>query len=100
MKIGAGPRRKSYRRMIGRQDPIGLRFRDVLPELVEQGFETLLERVMTSGEPFRGTEVAVRWDENGDGLLEEHFVDFVYQPVRDAATVGDLDDALVDPAAG
>jgi PAS domain S-box-containing protein len=75
---------ESYRRTIGGRDPIGLPFREVLPELAEQGFADLLDRVVASGEPVRGEGVSAAWDGDGDGIPEERVVDFAYQPVLDA----------------
>lgn len=73
----------SYLQLIGLREVLGQRVCDVLPELVEQGFLELLDRVYTSGEPFVGREVAVRLERVRGEPQEERIVDFVYQPITD-----------------
>ena len=53
-----------------------------MPEMVDQGFIGLLDGVYRTGEPFIGREVKVHLDLLGDGVLQEAFVTFVYQPMR------------------
>ena len=72
-----------YRRIVGGRDLIGLPFREALPELHEQGFTALLDRAFATGEPVTGKGVEAAWDDDGDGEVEPHFVDFTYQPVTD-----------------
>jgi signal transduction histidine kinase len=73
-----------YRALIGGRDVIGLPLAEALPEVEAQGFTALLDRVRSSGEPFVANEALVRLDRRGDGVLEDIYVDFVYQPLRDA----------------
>jgi PAS domain S-box-containing protein len=72
-----------YRELIGRQDIIGKPVRDVLPEVVEQGFVTLLEQVYRTGEPYIGKEIQVRLHRGDNGAERTVLLDFVYQPIRD-----------------
>ena len=74
-----------YHRVVGRREVMGRAFAEVLPELVKQGFAALLDQVYATGEPLSGTAVRADWDEDGDGRMETHLVDYVYQPLRDAA---------------
>jgi PAS domain S-box-containing protein len=71
----------AYRAFIGGREVIGLPIREALPELDGQGFFELLDRVYRSGEPVSVTNVPARWDSDGDGLLEYHRIDFMYQPL-------------------
>ena len=72
-----------FQRLVGKDRPlVGLPARVGMPEMVEQGFIGLLDRVYQTGEPFIGREAAVRLDLVGDGVLQEAFVTFVYQPMR------------------
>jgi PAS domain S-box-containing protein len=73
-----------YRVLVGGRDLEGLPVRQALPELEGQGFYELLDRVYQSGEPFVANEMLVRLDRDGDGVLEDLWVDFVYQPLTDA----------------
>ncbi|MXQ10800.1 PAS domain-containing protein [Microvirga makkahensis] len=71
----------AYRQVVGRSDLVGKPVREALPEVVEQGFTHLLDRVYRTGEPFigRGVRVILKQDSGEDS--EEHFLDFVYQPI-------------------
>ncbi|CAN5627924.1 hypothetical protein BH23PSE1_BH23PSE1_04490 [soil metagenome] len=73
----------SYRRLIGKREVVGLPVREGLPEVVEQGFIGLLDDVLRSGVAYRGIEMPVRLQRVAGGPLEDVFVDFVYQPIRD-----------------
>ena len=75
---------ESYQQLIGRRELVGKPVREALPELAGQGFFELLDQVFRSGQPFVGHAVPVRVQRDGSGVLEERFVDFVYQPIRDA----------------
>ena len=74
----------AYRRIVGGRPLIGLPFREALPELAAQGFTALLDRAYTTGEPVTATGTRADWDDDGDGQVETHYVDFTYQPLRDA----------------
>jgi signal transduction histidine kinase/ActR/RegA family two-component response regulator len=74
---------QSYMQLIGHRQIVGKRAREALPEIVGQGFLELLDRVYTTGEPFVGHALPVRLQREPEGPLEERYVDFVYQPIRD-----------------
>jgi len=85
-----------YLQLVGRRDAtelIGKPVQEALPELEGQGFFELLDNVYRTGEPFIGNEVPIKLDRAGDGTLDEIFVNFVYQPSRDAH--GEIDGILV-----
>jgi len=71
----------AYRAFIGGRDIVGLPIREALPELDGQGFFELLDKVYTTGQPVSLEDVPARWDSDGDGLLEYHRIDFMYQPL-------------------
>ncbi|WP_133478775.1 PAS domain-containing protein [Cognatilysobacter segetis] len=83
---------EAYEALVGKRGFVGQRLRDVLPEVVEQGFIDLLDRVRTTGEAYAGRDVAVALDD-GNGGRVTRYVDFVYQPVRD--TSGRIDTVFV-----
>ena len=74
----------AYCRLVGRYDVVGKSVREALPEVVEQGFIGLLDRVYSSGEPFLGRGIHVSLQRNAEGPREEAHVDFVYQPILGA----------------
>ena len=75
----------SYLQLIGHRQIVGKTAREALPEVAGQGFFELLDRVYTTGEPFVGYALPLRVQHEPDGPLVERFVDFVYQPIRDAS---------------
>ena len=75
------------------EDVIGQRLLDVLPELRGQGFERLLDGVMTSGAPYEGREVPARLARRDDGTFGTIYFNFVYTPLRN--TAGDVDGVMV-----
>ncbi|MGE4241054.1 MAG: PAS domain-containing protein [Ramlibacter sp.] len=74
---------EAYLRLVGRPDVVGQAVRQALPEVVEQGFIELLDRVYRTGEPYVGASIKVTLQAPGAPKPQEHILDFVYQPVRD-----------------
>ncbi|SNS86940.1 PAS domain S-box-containing protein [Noviherbaspirillum humi] len=72
----------AYLQLVGRRELIGREVRDALPEVVGQGFVELLDKVYATGEPFVGRGIPVKLQRQEGDVLEERFVDFVYQPIR------------------
>jgi PAS domain S-box-containing protein len=77
----ANPR---YLELVGERELIGKPARAAFPELADQDFFELLDRVYDSGEPFVGRGIRVLLRRGVDGVQTELFVDFVYQPLREA----------------
>ncbi|PZR33462.1 sensor histidine kinase [Caulobacter segnis] len=71
----------AYSQLIGDREVTGLPLRDALPEVAEQGFIDLLDRVLTSREAFVGRRVKVALHREDGAPLEERYLDFVYQPI-------------------
>jgi PAS domain S-box-containing protein len=74
----------AYLQLVGHRELIGKTVREALPDLEGQGFFELLDDVHRTGEPFVGRGVPVRVQREPGGLLEERFVDFIYQPIKNA----------------
>jgi PAS domain S-box-containing protein len=95
-----GPRHRfdlandAYLELIGERDILGKDIVEALPEVVDQGFVALLDRVYASGEPYRanGTEVALL--RKAGEPPEIRLLDFVYQPIKDAE--GKVTDIFVE----
>lgn len=66
------------------RDIIGKPVIEAVAEVAEQGFIALLDRVYATGNPFFGTEVPVQLNRHGNGELEAIYLNFVYQPYKDA----------------
>jgi PAS domain S-box-containing protein len=74
----------AYQQLVGRRDLIGKAAARAIPEAEAQGFIALLDRVYSTGEAFvgRNTPIVLVGEQ---GEEEERFLDFVYQPIHDAA---------------
>ncbi|WP_298721139.1 HWE histidine kinase domain-containing protein [uncultured Ferrovibrio sp.] len=66
---------------IGYRDVIGLPIREALPEIIDQGHVSLLETVMTTGQPFVGQGMRIALQRKPDEPPEERYFDLVYQPI-------------------
>ena len=75
----------AYKQLIGHRDVVGLTVREAIPELEGQGFFGLLDEAFASGKPFIGKNVKVVLRRTPGGAPETRFLDFVYQPIRDAS---------------
>jgi PAS domain S-box-containing protein len=73
----------AYRRLIGNREVIGRRVYDALPEVRDQGFIQILDRVFRTNEPFVGRELEIMLARSRGGPLETRYVDFIYQPIAD-----------------
>ena len=71
---------------------LGRKVKDALPEVVEQGFIKLLDDVYQTGKPYIGRETEITFV-NTEGDQETKYLNFVYQPSRDAD--GRVDGILV-----
>jgi PAS domain S-box-containing protein len=76
---------QAYRRLFGDRDFVGRNVREVLPELEGQGFFERLDQVYTTGERFVAHHLPIRFQRSPGAALEERFLDFIYEPVRDEA---------------
>ncbi len=85
-----------YRRLVADRDILGRSVGEALPETIPQGFVALLDQVFRTGEPFTATGARVDLLSNETGQLEERFLDFVYQPIRDGK--GDVTGIFVEGA--
>ena len=72
-----------YDELSGNRPLIGRTVREAFPELERQGIYPLLDRVYQTGEPFVGKEVPLQL--HRDGEEQDAWLDFTYQPLRDAA---------------
>jgi signal transduction histidine kinase len=75
---------KAYYQLVGHRRIEGRPVPEALPEMRQQGFVDLLQRVYTTGVPFVGRAMPVEVQPEPDGPRVVRFVDFVYQPLLDA----------------
>ena len=73
-----------YLQYVGKQNVVGKTIKEVLPEVVEQGFVSVLDHVYETGETYSDKEVLVKIDSKNTGELVDFYINFVYQAYRDA----------------
>ncbi|CAM4060030.1 PAS domain S-box protein [Gillisia limnaea] len=71
-----------YLQFIGKKNVIGKTVIEVLPEVIEQGFVSILDNVYRTGETYIGTETLVKVDKEENGKLADLYMNFVYQAYR------------------
>ena len=74
----------AYLRFIGRDDIVGRTVVEAIPEAVSQGYIERLDHVYRTGETYAANGATLTL-KNPDGRMDERYVDFVYQPITDAA---------------
>lgn len=84
---------EEYRQLVGFRDVVGKTAAEALPEVVDQGFISLLDGVLKTGEPFMAKDIPIMLQRATDAPLSQAYVDFVYQPLR--GVVGEVDGILV-----
>ncbi len=60
----------------------GRTYRDVFPELASQGFIAILDHVYRSGLPYHANDQLVTFDRHSNGVMEDAYFTFTYQPLR------------------
>lgn len=74
----------SHKRLFGDRDAVGKTMREAFPDLAGQGFYELLDRVYATGERYVAHAAPARFEPH-EGPTQERFLDFIYEPVTDAA---------------
>ncbi len=69
-----------YQTLMQDRDLIGRPFREVVPEL-QQVIWDAFDSVLTTGRPFVFTDFHVPYDQNHDGIIEDHWFNAVYHPL-------------------
>ncbi|HYC69064.1 HWE histidine kinase domain-containing protein [Brevundimonas sp.] len=75
----------AYAQLIGHREITGKPIRDALPEVVGQGYYEFLDTVYSTGEPHEGRASRVQLQRAPGAPLEGVYLNFVYQPIRDAS---------------
>ena len=75
----------SYTKLIGGRDVIGQTVAQALPEVVEQGFIEILDKVYANGHVHAAEGARVMLENEPGRPAKETFLDFSYNPIRDGA---------------
>ncbi|MGJ7506030.1 hybrid sensor histidine kinase/response regulator [Variovorax sp. GT1P44] len=74
----------AYLALVGGRPVLGRTVAEALPEAVEQGYVELLDQVFATGEAFVANGARFETRQTSDHPAVDRFVDFVYQPLKDA----------------
>ncbi len=74
----------AYAQLIGHRDITGRTVREALPEVIDQGFVAVLDDVFATGETHEGRSSLIQLQRTPGAPLEDVYLNFVYQPIRDA----------------
>jgi len=75
---------QAYNALVGENRRVlGKPLLEAIPELAGSPFTGILQGVMDSGEAYHGRNVRVPLRRSEDGSIEERWVDFVYEPLRE-----------------
>ncbi|PKQ45002.1 PAS domain S-box protein [Confluentibacter flavum] len=69
-----------YLKLIGKKDIIGKFVKDVLPEVEEQGFIEMLDKVYQTGKPFSANEMLVKLDIDNNEKPVDRYLNFLFRP--------------------
>jgi signal transduction histidine kinase/PAS domain-containing protein len=72
---------EAYYQLVGHRDILGKPLLVAIPEIRDQGFDTILRRVLETGEPWVGRETPVLLQRTPDAPLETRYLDMVFQPL-------------------
>lgn len=73
-----------YQELIGPRDVLGKPVLEALPEVINQGFIDILDRVYQTGEPFIAKSMPVDVERIAGKPRERRYLDFIYQPMPEA----------------
>jgi len=76
---------RNYQKLFPHRGLLGRKVREALPEVVGQGFIELLDQVYQTGKSYVTEETLVRLDRHENGVLEDVYLSFSYQPLYNEA---------------
>lgn len=71
----------AYLDIVGRNDIVGSKVAEALPEVVEQGFVDVLDKVFQTGEVYIGRRERVVLDDQNDESQTPRYLNFIFQPI-------------------
>ncbi|HSC62726.1 MAG TPA: PAS domain-containing protein [Caldimonas sp.] len=74
----------AYLQLVGHRPVIGKTVAEALPEAASQGYVEILDRVFASGQAYRANGARLEVQTAPDGPWEHRYLDFVYQPIKEA----------------
>lgn len=73
----------AYVRLVGKRRLLGRSVKEAFPDIAEQGFLEILDRVYRTGERFVGENMPLRLQLSPESPPQDLFLNFVYEPITD-----------------
>ena len=73
---------QAYEKLAARKVVFGKTVEELFPEIKDQGFIAILDKVYETGVQYQAHNILVKL-QGPDGSLEDHYLDFTYSPFRD-----------------
>jgi PAS domain S-box-containing protein len=86
---------RAYRDLVGRRDLIGKGVAEALPEVLEQGFGEVLDKVRETGTAYVASNEAVQLKRLDGDRIEERYLDFIFQPIYSSGSPGEVSGIFV-----
>jgi len=80
----------AYRHLVGRRELLGKRVEDALPEVAEQGFVAVLDKVWETGTAYVARSEAVQLNRLEGEPRQVRHLDFIFQPIYAREGGGDV----------
>jgi two-component sensor histidine kinase len=80
----------SYRRLVAGRDIVGHSVKEAIPEVVDQGFISVLDDVHRDGRAYVGQREQVMLKQEGSDAVELRYLNFIFQPIRQDDTVSGI----------
>ncbi|MFV3130086.1 ATP-binding protein [Niveispirillum sp. KHB5.9] len=74
----------AFQRLVGGRTVLGRTVAEALPDVAAQGLVSILDEVYRTGTPHQGTGVLFSMQAVPGGPVQDFYLDFVYQPLRNA----------------
>jgi PAS domain S-box-containing protein len=74
---------EAHKRLFGDRDVVGKPIREAFPDLPDQDYVQMLDRIYATGERFVARSIAALLPSQVHGVLEEHILDYVFAPITD-----------------
>ncbi len=71
----------AYRKLVGERELIGRTVKEAFPEVIDQGFKHVLDRVFETGEPYLGNRELLTLVDPATEEIHEAYLEFIYQPI-------------------
>jgi signal transduction histidine kinase len=74
----------AYMKLMGKENLVGHTIKDMLPELIDQGYQHILDHVFHSGELYSASEEPVMLSSSETGALQQYYLNYIFKPLKNS----------------